>query len=89
MQDVWSRAYRRKQKALEVRGEAHDDDESQEIDHEKATLGFKIQTRLERGASGSSVSIRWLKGFDPVLYESFCGMMKRKLEAENDEVMTM
>ncbi|KAI9887988.1 MAG: hypothetical protein M1823_000245 [Watsoniomyces obsoletus] len=93
MGDVWSRAYRRKQKALEIRGgdqqqpnkDAEDEDE-EEIDHENATLGFKIQTRLElKGTSGVNVSIRWLKGVDPVLFESFCGMLKRKLQEDEEE----
>jgi hypothetical protein len=29
--------------------------------------------------SPSSVTLRWLKGVDEVLWDSFCGMMRRKL----------
>jgi hypothetical protein len=29
--------------------------------------------------SRSSVTLRWLKGIDEVLWDSFCGMMRRKL----------
>lgn len=47
-------------------------------DEEDMALGFKIQVNAEN--SGSKVVIWWLKGHDSVLFESFCGMLKRKLE---------
>jgi 23S rRNA (adenine1618-N6)-methyltransferase len=66
--------------------EGEEDDEEEEM-----VFGFKINVR-EVGRDGSQaverevkergvqVVIRWLKGFDSALFESFCGMMKRKLE---------
>jgi 23S rRNA (adenine1618-N6)-methyltransferase len=42
-------------------------------------LGFKI-TVEKSGEAGAKVTIRWLKGHDSVLFESFCGMVKRKFE---------
>jgi len=45
-------------------------------------LGFKIILMERREEKGVKVNIRWLKGFDAVLFESFCGMLKRKLEEE-------
>jgi len=49
-------------------------------DPEKA-FGFKIHVEGNPGLeSGARVRIRWLKGHDSVLFESFCGMMKRKIE---------
>lgn len=44
-------------------------------------FGFKIHVVANAGGdSGARVTVRWLKGHDAVLFESFCGMLKRKLE---------
>lgn len=60
---------------------AGDDHEKPEIDIEKAAFGFKIQLRIDPNEEGAvRVVVRWLKGADSVLFESFCGMIKRKLE---------
>ena len=70
-ENVWSRAARRKRKR-EVGnpnfpvGEPMEEDESDHI-----ALGIKITISKEQ------VDIRWLKGRDSVLFESFCGMLKR------------
>lgn len=67
---VWSRALRRKASKGEDVGSG-----------DGMSLGFKIQVHAgDPAASGSRVTIRWLKGHDSVLFESFCGMMKRKLD---------
>lgn len=51
------------------------------VDESKAALGFKVQVRQDGiEEKGVKVVVRWLKGTDSVLYESFCGMLKRKLE---------
>ena len=68
--DVWSRAVRR-QAAL--KGQEIELDEDADM-----ALGFKIL--VEKSGDDTKVTIRWLKGHDSVLFESFCGMMKRKLE---------
>jgi len=73
MGNVWSRQARRKRQHEDV-GEA-------EVDEDEALLGFKI--RLCMGSKESKdvqVVVRWLKGRDSVLFESFCGMVKRKVE---------
>lgn len=42
-------------------------------------LGFKV--RLRKGDEGGvEVLVRWLQGRDSVLFESFCGMLKRQLK---------
>lgn len=67
---VWSRTARR-----------HATKE-QEIDHDEEVemaLGFKIHVEKKSGEAGVRVTIRWLKGHDTVLFESFCGMLKRKI----------
>lgn len=69
--DVWSRSARR-QGALN--GQEMDLDEDADM-----ALGFKTWVEASEEA-GTKVTIRWLKGHDSVLFESFCGMIKRKLE---------
>lgn len=83
-ENVWSRQARRKrqQQAKEaVKGE------EAEVDIDTAALGFKVSLQLqqETGTEGeitnrTLVTVRWIKGVDSVLFESFCGMLKRKLE---------
>jgi 23S rRNA (adenine1618-N6)-methyltransferase len=68
---VWSRAFRRQDRK--------DSDEMGEGDGDMA-LGFKINLEQITDPGGMRVTIRWLKGHDSVLFESFCGMVKRKLE---------
>jgi len=71
---VWSRASRRQ--VARKQGEAMEEDDDPEM-----AFGFKIHVVAARGGEfGSRVTIRWLKGHDAVLFESFCGMVKRKLE---------
>ena len=76
--NVWSRAARRQRQ----KGGTADDDSKDETDGEREpALGFKVQLRLGREKQGVEVSVRWLKGRDSVLYESFCGMLKRQLSS--------
>ena len=75
MENVWSRQARRKMQGSA--GLAH----KAEIDEAKAVLGFKILVKKEGiEDKGVRVVVQWLKGTDSVLFESFCGMVKRKTE---------
>jgi 23S rRNA (adenine1618-N6)-methyltransferase len=67
---VWSRASRRRaSKGQDASGE------------EGTAIGFKIHVHVgEAVGQGTKVTILWLKGHDSVLFESFCGMVKRKLQ---------
>lgn len=76
-ENVWSRAARRKQQrkgstadSMEV-----DRDEEEKSDVDTVLLGVKITVAQD------TVEIRWLRGLDNVLFESFCGMLKRHLAA--------
>jgi 23S rRNA (adenine1618-N6)-methyltransferase len=64
-QDVWSRSARRKAARKEIMSE------------DITALVFKVQ--LVREHESVDVHIRWLQGRTSVLFESFCGMMKRKI----------
>jgi 23S rRNA (adenine1618-N6)-methyltransferase len=84
--NVWSRAARRKQNRAPRKEEPDEDEDDEE---EEMLFGFKITVKEAGGdrsqegegeGKGVQIVIRWLKGFDSALFESFCGMIKRKLE---------
>ncbi len=80
---VWSRAARRRQRSLgsqsgDTKKEVDDEDE----DDDDAALAFKVQVTQSKEAGNVVVVIRWLKGHDAVLFESFCGMLKRLVESK-------
>ena len=73
--NVWSRAARRQQqKVAAAAAEADDTDEEDE-----PALGFKVQLRLGPKKQETEMAVRWLRGHDSVLFESFCGMLKRQV----------
>ena len=76
--NVWSRAARRKQQHSPTDPKDKDHAMNDDDENEGPTFGFKIQLRKGHEA-GTEVMIRWLQGRDSVLFESFCGMVKRQL----------
>ena len=79
--NVWSRAARRKQQQSPT--SSTDKDHAMKGDEEEnegrgPALGFKVQLR-KAAEGGVEVIVRWLQGRDSVLFESFCGMLKRQL----------
>ena len=43
---------------------------------------FVFKVKLQRHDNGNvEVQVRWLQGVDSVLFESFCGMLKRQMTA--------
>ena len=76
--NLWSREARRKQQRS-LAGSADKDHPKNEADEDaEPALGFKI--RLTKESDGTlEVMVRWLQGRDSVLFESFCGMLKRRL----------
>ena len=93
--DVWSRAARRgraRRKSVDRGGgdggggvgreEAmHEEDDEEGQEHEDPALGFKIQIRATESdtAEQLEVNVRWLHGYETVLWESFCGMLRRRV----------
>jgi len=70
---VWSRAARR--------GMVKKEEGSMEVDDEE-DLGFGFKIYVQGTVDGKAVNmttVRWIKGHDSVLFESFCGMLKRNL----------
>lgn len=57
----------------DYKGEGEDDDED-------PTLGIIIRIEGLSGKDGGhTIHLRWLRGNDGVLFESFCGMLKRQM----------
>ena len=78
--NVWSRAARRKQQQSSTDIPDKDQTMKDEDENGEPALGFQI--RLVKGNGGVvEVMVRWLQGTDSVLFESFCGMLKRQLTA--------
>ncbi len=77
-ENVWSRSARRKKNRQEVSGEKPEEsmDTDTDEDEEEVALAFKISVQKD------AVVIRWLRGKDSVLFESFCGMVKRTLSGK-------
>jgi len=66
--NVWSRAARRKASRAVDQMEGGD-----------LSFGVKIVVAAKGDGGGSKLVIRWVKGHDSVVFESFCGMLVKKL----------
>ncbi|MDI1493165.1 MAG: hypothetical protein OHK93_004952 [Ramalina farinacea] len=80
--NVWSRAARRKRGQASKTGA----DDFEEDEPEEPALAVKISIRLPRKGA-ITATVRWLQGRDSVLFESFCGMLKRRLSEGSTQVM--
>ncbi|MCJ1378632.1 hypothetical protein MMC17_001731 [Xylographa soralifera] len=88
-ENVWSRSARRRKQQQgtassapppkQPTSEDEMDESSDEDDETEPALGFKLEIRQGEEANSTEVRCRWLKGVDHVLFESFCGMLKRQL----------
>jgi len=80
-ENVWSRAARRKQRRLAAEAEdtgMEQDGEVEEADDDDDNAALVIKITVEE----EQVDVRWVRGRDSVLFESFCGMLKRALRAK-------
>ena len=88
--NVWSRSARRSKlkRAIVASPLPQTKNSSNEGSNEEAegdgepALGFKVQIRQSKETDEIEVAIRWLKGHQSVLYESFCGMLKRQISQD-------
>lgn len=77
--DVWSRASRRASRL----GQEHTSKIETEDEEAEPALGVKVRVESSSAEDPDlKVTIRWLKGHDTVLFESLCGMIKRKLDTK-------
>ncbi|KAI9681596.1 MAG: hypothetical protein M1829_000793 [Trizodia sp. TS-e1964] len=73
--NVWSRASRRRK-----RPDDEKEKEASEGEEDDVALGVKIHLKPEKAEDAKTdVIIRWLQGNDSVIFESFCGMLRRKI----------
>ncbi|KAI2794133.1 RNA N6-adenosine-methyltransferase METTL16 [Penicillium oxalicum] len=79
-ENVWSRQARRKMKLLAGQAQSGTLLAVPKV----IALGVRVQLRLLPGEDRESkevqATIRWIQGTDSVIFESFCGMAKRKIE---------
>ena len=87
-ENVWSRSARRRKQqqgtapsSMQPRSEDKMDESTDEDDEAELNFGFKLEIRQGQEVDSTEVRCRWLKGVDHVLFESFCGMLKRQLTA--------
>ncbi|KAI4265197.1 MAG: hypothetical protein L6R35_007170 [Caloplaca aegaea] len=80
-ENVWSRAARRQRLKYKDGGGGGDGNEKmdEEEEEEEPALGFKVQLLMLKEGKGTEVVVRWLVGRESVLFESFCGMLKRQV----------
>ncbi|KAL8665684.1 MAG: hypothetical protein Q9202_001994 [Teloschistes flavicans] len=76
--NVWGRKARRRRGRLEE-GVEEEEEESGGEEVGEMALGFKIVLRVGEEGDGVEVKVRWLQGVDSVLFESFCGMLRREM----------
>lgn len=80
-ENVWSRSARRKKQFAAGEGGKKDekmgDGQGEESSEEEEHVALAAKVTCEDG----KVHVRWLRGMDHVLFESFCGMLKRSLQA--------
>ncbi|KAI4853413.1 hypothetical protein E4T44_00852 [Aureobasidium sp. EXF-8845] len=78
-QNVWSRSARRKRKRVEMEQE-----DNQEAKPESETVKIKepvkVSLRFDIDVREGEMEVRWLQGVDSILFESFCGMLKRAMK---------
>jgi 23S rRNA (adenine1618-N6)-methyltransferase len=79
--NVWSRAARRK-KQRDLESGAMDVDSASDDDSEEVALCVKITVKPK------NVSIRWFRGQDHAIFESFCTMIKRTLFSESGSTVS-
>ena len=72
-ENVWSRSWRRKK----MRGEAHVEKVKEMPSDGTCAFGFAVAIYDADGML--TVVVKWREGHDAIMYESFCGFMKRKL----------
>ena len=85
-ENVWSRSARRKRKRVNdgddmaksdtsgrdtAMKDADQGEESDDAEEDQVALAVKIHVK------DGGVDVRWLRGLDAVVFESFCGMLKR------------
>lgn len=78
-QNVWSRSARRKRKRVEME-QADGQETKPQFETLKADDPVEIALRFDIDVREGDMEVRWLQGKDNILFESFCGMLKRSMK---------
>jgi 23S rRNA (adenine1618-N6)-methyltransferase len=78
-QNVWSRSARRKRKRVEMEQE---DNQEAKLKSETVKIEEPVEVtlRFDIDVREGDMEARWLQGVDSILFESFCGMLKRAMK---------
>lgn len=81
-QNVWSRSARRKRKRVEIEQE---DDQEAKVQSEvlETENRAEVSLRFSIDVRESDMEVHWLQGKDNILFESFCGMLKRSMKQKS------
>lgn len=74
-ENVWSRSARRKRQHGTKDGRMADEKGGDASEEDDVALAVKVTCEEQK------TEVRWLRGVDHVLFESFCGMLKRALHS--------
>jgi len=77
--NVWSRSARRKRKRADM--ESQNDNVATRSSGEVSVHTLALMVRIT--VIDAQADVRWLRGHDALLFESFCGMLKRALREGN------
>ncbi|KAK9365879.1 hypothetical protein V1509DRAFT_631731 [Lipomyces kononenkoae] len=75
--NVWSRKFRRKRR----RDSEDDDHVGQSIAREVIGFGFRIFVEYAVKTEITRCVLHWSYGSDPIVFESFCGMLKDRIQS--------
>lgn len=79
-ENVWSRSARRKRQFGDSRDK---ENEQTTADEEHSSEDDEVALAVKVTCEDQKVEVRWLRGMDHVLFESFCGMLKRALQQQS------
>ncbi|KAG9999508.1 hypothetical protein KCU72_g18499, partial [Aureobasidium melanogenum] len=81
-QNVWSRSARRKRKRVEMEQE-NDRDAKVQSKALKTEDPAEVLLRFSIDVREGDMEVHWLQGKDNILFESFCGMLKRSMKPKS------
>lgn len=61
----------------------HDEETKQQSETPKVEEPVQIALRFDIDVRDGDMEVRWLQGKDNILFESFCGMLKRSMKQKS------
>lgn len=79
-ENVWSRSARRKHKRHAELVDHADDGKDMKMEYDGANEHIALAVRIL--VRDGEMDVRWLRGEDYIVFESFCGMLKRAMRPQ-------